>query len=62
MTDGLTRFASHSSDQILAHAAVLMKDFTVCQQANTSQFVAPIDTHDGQNFNERRTGHIFDLD
>ena len=32
----------------MAHAAVLMKDFTVCQQANTSQFVAPIDTYDGQ--------------
>ena len=40
--------ASYSSEisQILAHAAILMKDFTVCQQANTSQYVAPIYTID----------------
>ena len=33
---------------MVAHAAVLMQDFTVCQQANTSQLVAPTDTYDGQ--------------
>ena len=46
-------------DQILAHAAILMKDFTVCQQANRSQFNRHIQW---TNFNERRTGHTFDLD
>ena len=37
--------ASYSSEISLSHAAVLMKDFSVStEQANTSQFVAPIDT------------------